>query len=332
MKILFSALLLIAFNCQAGTTTMDSPNYLLHTDATGAVDAIISPAGKVSMLETEYYADATGTADALVATYPLATSTLIDGYRLTVGITGLNTTTTPTFAPVIGGAAQTARVIKKFVGNVEVALSASDLQGDADLRYDLPNLVWVLMNPASVNATTVTVGSGVTGLVMQPYTTSTFGAIYSTAVTPNTTNYAFVANASAVYVNGVTSTYMAVNALPVVSATSTGAAVTGALSVSGPSYETSKTVTSTASLTVTTVSTKYNYYTGVAGASFAITLPAAAAGINGMKIVIMSTAARATTTWISTGATFVGAPTSLTANFPVALQYDQTTAAWYITD
>jgi len=109
------------------------------------------------------------------------------------------------------------------------------------------------------------------------------------------------------------------------------AALTGNLLSTGMSYHTSKTVTTTNSLTTATISTRYRYFTGTAGASFAITLPAAAASIDGEVITIMSTAARATTTWISTGATFVGAPASLVANTPVKLQYHHATTQWFIT-
>jgi hypothetical protein len=94
----------------------------------------------------------------------------------------------------------------------------------------------------------------------------------------------------------------------------------------------SKTVTATNALTAYAASTRYNYLTGTAGASFAATLPPAAANIDGQVIGIMSSATRVSTTWVSAGATFVGAPGTLTAGVPVKFQYDQATLAWYITD
>jgi hypothetical protein len=44
----------------------------------------------------------------------------------------------------------------------------------------------------------------------------------------------------------------------------------------------------------------------------------------------MSTDPRATVTWISSGASIVGAPASLSSNTPVCLQYNHSDATWYI--
>ena len=83
--------------------------------------------------------------------------------------------------------------------------------------------------------------------------------------------------------------------------------------------------------TSATISSTNTYFTGtVAGASFAITFPAANSNLNGIKYTVMSTIARATTTWISTGATFVGAPAALVANTPVCFQYNHSDLKWYI--
>jgi hypothetical protein len=90
------------------------------------------------------------------------------------------------------------------------------------------------------------------------------------------------------------------------------------------------TVVATNALTSTTLTNVNTYFTGTAGASFAVTLPASNSNLDGVKYVIMSTATRATTTWISTGATIVGAPATLTANTPVCLQYSHANIAWYI--
>jgi hypothetical protein len=44
----------------------------------------------------------------------------------------------------------------------------------------------------------------------------------------------------------------------------------------------------------------------------------------------MSTAERVSTTWASSGATIVGAPSTLLANTPVCLQYSHANLKWYI--
>lgn len=89
-------------------------------------------------------------------------------------------------------------------------------------------------------------------------------------------------------------------------------------------------VESTNLLTSFTITKTNTYFTGTAGASFAITLPASNYNLNGAKYVVMSTATRAATTWTSAGCTIVGAPTTLTANTPVCLQYNHSNATWYI--
>jgi len=89
-------------------------------------------------------------------------------------------------------------------------------------------------------------------------------------------------------------------------------------------------VVTTNVLTSTTITSTNTYFTGTTGASFAITFPAANSNLNGIKYTVMSTAARATTTWISTGATFVGAPTALVAFTPVCFQYNHSNTTWYI--
>ena len=89
-------------------------------------------------------------------------------------------------------------------------------------------------------------------------------------------------------------------------------------------------VVTTNSLTSTTISSINTYFTGTTGASFAITFPASNSSLDGIKYVVMSTAARATTTWISSGATFIGAPAALVANTPVCFQYNHSNTTWYI--
>lgn len=89
-------------------------------------------------------------------------------------------------------------------------------------------------------------------------------------------------------------------------------------------------VVTTNTLTTATISNINTYFTGTAGASFAITLPTASANIDGLKYVIMSTNNRPTTTWVTPGATIVGAPAALSANTPVCFQYNNANTTWYI--
>ena len=86
----------------------------------------------------------------------------------------------------------------------------------------------------------------------------------------------------------------------------------------------------TNALTADTLTNVNTYFTGTAGPSFAVTLPAASSNLDGVKYVVMSTATRATTTWSSSGASVVGAPSTLTANTPVCLQYSHAFLTWYI--
>jgi hypothetical protein len=60
-------------------------------------------------------------------------------------------------------------------------------------------------------------------------------------------------------------------------------------------------------------------------------MPTASSSINGAKYVIMSTATRLVTTWITPGATAIlGSPATLTANTPICFQYDNATTTWYV--
>ncbi|MGB8517039.1 MAG: hypothetical protein WCD45_04030 [Gallionella sp.] len=107
-----------------------------------------NPATATAVYAPNPYADAAGTADAITASYPNAPTPLIDGYSLTFGASAVNTTSAPTFAPTLSGAAQTARNIVKFWGNLEVPVVAGDIQGVVEVVYDLPNLKWIITNPA----------------------------------------------------------------------------------------------------------------------------------------------------------------------------------------
>ena len=96
-------------------------------------------------------------------------------------------------------------------------------------------------------------------------------------------------------------------------------------------------LTQAPSVVSTNVLTTYNivnintYFTGNAGASFAITLPTASEAIDGLKYVIMSTVQRSNITWVVPGATaIVGAPSTLFAYNPICFQYNNSNTTWYI--
>ncbi|MDE2439729.1 MAG: hypothetical protein KGP14_01800 [Betaproteobacteria bacterium] len=72
-------------------------------------------------------------------------------------------------------------------------------------------------------------GTGTTGLIFEPYAGGAYGAIYSTNVIPGTTNHAFVTNGSLTSINGTTNSYMQVNNVQIVTASSGGASVTGTI-------------------------------------------------------------------------------------------------------
>jgi len=122
--------------------------------------------------------------------------------------------------------------------------------------------------------------------------------------TPSTTSKVFGTNAAGDTVNFNVTALLALNQTPTVNATN--------------------------DQTATTLTNVNTYFTGTAGASFAIALPASSSNLDGVKYVVMSTAERVSTTWTSAGASVVGAPATLLANTPVCLQYSHAYATWYI--
>ena len=95
----------------------------------------------------------------------------------------------------------------------------------------------------------------------------------------------------------------------------------------------SPSVVTTNTLTSATITSTNTYFTGTAGASFAITFPAANPNLNGIKYTVMSLVQRVSTTWISSGATFVAAPGTLSPSSlpaPVCFQYNHSNTTWYI--
>jgi hypothetical protein len=95
-----------------------------------------------------------GTADALTATYAPAVTALTNGMTLLVRAASANATTTPTFTPNSGVIAAAA-IVK---GN-GLALAAGDIAGAGhwiELQYDTALGKWVLMNPATGVAISLT--------------------------------------------------------------------------------------------------------------------------------------------------------------------------------
>jgi len=93
----------------------------------------------------------------------------------------------------------------------------------------------------------------------------------------------------------------------------------------------SKVVVSNGAATTYTVPAGASYvYILTTAASLAITLPAAAASIDGLVVVIVPNNVVAAVTWVSAGsAAFVGAPTALATNTPVRWIYDHASLKWY---
>lgn len=92
----------------------------------------------------------------------------------------------------------------------------------------------------------------------------------------------------------------------------------------------SKEVDATNGITTKTLTKQRTYLTGTAGASIAITFPAASAAIDGQIMTVVMTAGRAIATWSSSGASFSGAPGGTASNQPYTFQYNHATLTWYI--
>jgi len=89
-------------------------------------------------------------------------------------------------------------------------------------------------------------------------------------------------------------------------------------------------IVTTNALTLATISSVNTYFTGSAAGTFAITFPAANSSLDGIKYVVMSTSARPSTSWSSSGATFAGvSPVALVADTPVCFQYNHSDLRWY---
>ncbi len=118
-----------------GTTWV--PLLVADTSTDAIIDDPLSPKNWVA---------ASGTHDAIVATYDPPLATLVDGMVLSFRATSANLTTAPTFDPNGLGAG----TITKNGGQ---ALAIGDIPGnlaEIQLRYNLANTRWELLNPPAV--------------------------------------------------------------------------------------------------------------------------------------------------------------------------------------
>lgn len=129
----------------------------LRYDAVNVVWILFNP--RFGAATTTPYADVTGTADAVVATYTTIPATPYDGMVVYAGITTPNTTTVPTFTAKLGTVVVASFAVQKYYGGVRVAVDIGDMQGAAQLSLDLVNNVWILLNPDSQNLIATFAGS-----------------------------------------------------------------------------------------------------------------------------------------------------------------------------
>ena len=96
------------------------------------------------------------------------------------------------------------------------------------------------------------------------------------------------------------------------------------------SYINTKNEDNNAGATYTVASdTYYVHFTGTQVATVAFTFPAGSSGINGQTIQITTDAAIGTsTTWTSSGATFLNAPTTMAAGDTVQFKYFNSDTTW----
>lgn len=94
------------------------------------------------------WAVATGTADAITATYSPSITTLVDGQLCFLRASAANATPTPTFTPNSGTV--TTHAITRVGGGALVAGDIPAALAEVILRYNLANTRWELLNPMPV--------------------------------------------------------------------------------------------------------------------------------------------------------------------------------------
>jgi len=140
---------------------------------------------------------ATGTANAITATYSPAIAALVDGLILSFRAAAANTTTTPTFSPN----GLTARTITKKGGS---ALVAGDIGGNLAeywVRYNLANTRWELLNPTGVSGivdlTTATIDTAADYVVFHDATDGALKKALANTIAASTATTTTTASSSA---------------------------------------------------------------------------------------------------------------------------------------
>jgi len=131
---------------QNGVTYRAAANQLGGTGPAGPT----GPAGTVVP-----WAVATGTANAILAAYAPAVTSLTDGLLLSFRATAANSTTTPTFK----ADGTTAHTITDLGGGALVANAIPGALAECLVRYNLANTRWELLNPANTSTGVTTTGS-----------------------------------------------------------------------------------------------------------------------------------------------------------------------------
>lgn len=101
-----------------------------------------------------------GTADAITATYSPAITTLVDGQSCKFRASAANATTTPTFSPN----GLIARTITRQGGGTLVAGNIYGANTEVELRYNLANTRWEIVNPNLIGTAPAFIGTNITNL------------------------------------------------------------------------------------------------------------------------------------------------------------------------
>lgn len=148
------------------------------------------------------HANASGTANAITATFLPAVTSLVDGMTLFVVANSANTTTAPTFSP-------SGLIAKPIAKSVGVALLAGDIEGNGhilELKYRSNIQKWILQNPkaSQVQAADTVFGPYISLAALQAaHSTATAGdlAEVDTGSSDITTLYAWDAQSGWVETN-----------------------------------------------------------------------------------------------------------------------------------